>query len=286
MNSSEPEIPDEDIKLFLQAIKLQSVYDFSNYSVKSLKRRIYKIMSDTNLSIPEIIRKIHEDNEFIGKIVKNLTINTTELFRDPKVWRSIFYDILPLYLKMESIKVWHAGCSTGEEVYSMMIILSKLGILEKTEIYASDINNDVLDIAKEGKYKYRFNQHFIDNYNLVINTGKDLKETIPLTSYEYYFNVNKVYDVIKMNPFLTNKPVYKIIDLVKDENLFNIRFDLIICRNVIIYFNYELQNKVLDLFYKNLNKNGCLVLGLHESIMGPYESRFNKNNLAYFRRDD
>jgi chemotaxis protein methyltransferase CheR len=286
MNSSEPEIPDEDIKLFLQTIKLRSNYDFSNYSLKSLKRRIFKIMSDTGLNISEIRSKIQDDKEFMVKVVKNLTINTTELFRDPKVWRSILYDILPLYLNRGSIKVWHPGCSTGEEVYSLMIILSKLGILEKSEIYASDINNDVLNVASEGKYKYSFNQHFIDNFNSVINTDKDLKEIIPCTSHENYFNVNKVYDVIKMNAFLKEKPFYKVIDLVKDENLFNTTFDLIICRNVIIYFNYELQNKVLDLFYKNLNKNGCLVLGLHESIMGPYESRFDKKNLAYFRKNE
>ncbi len=285
MSSSEPEILDEDIHHFLEVIKAKSNFDFSNYSMKSIKRRINKLMSDSKLSMPELIRKIQEDYEFMEKVIKNLSIYTTELFRDPKIWRSIEYDILPQYLNRELIKVWHPGCSTGQEVYSMMIILSKLGILEKSEIYASDINNDVLDIAREGKYKYRFNQNFIENFNSVINKDINLQDIVPFTSYENYFNVNKVFDVIRMNPFLTKKPIYKVIDLVKDENLFNVGFDLIICRNVIIYFNYELQNKVLNLFYNNLNIDGCLVLGLHESIIGPYSSRFDKKYQAYFKKD-
>lgn len=88
-----------------------------------------------------------------------------------------------------------------------------------------------------------------------------------------------------MKPFLTEKPIYQKIDLVKDENLFNLAFDIIICRNVVIYFNYDLQNTVFDLFNKNLVKNGCLVLGLHESILGPYTTLFEKKNQFYFKKD-
>jgi chemotaxis protein methyltransferase CheR len=286
MTSTEPEILDEEIHHFLEVIKNRTNYDFSNYSMKSLKRRIHKIMSDSNLTIDEIIRDIGMDRKFVDKVVKNITVNTTELFRDPKIWRSIIYDILPQYLNREKIKIWHPGCSSGQEVYSMMIILSKLGILEKSEIYASDINNDVLEIARKGKYKYRFNEAFIENFNSVINTDNNSQEITPKTPYEYFFEVDKANDVIGMKPFLTSKPYFKVIDLVKDDNFFNMSFDFIICRNVIIYFNYELQNKVLNLFYHNLNNDGCLVLGLHESILGPYSSQFDKKYNAYFKRVD
>jgi chemotaxis protein methyltransferase CheR len=88
-----------------------------------------------------------------------------------------------------------------------------------------------------------------------------------------------------MKSLLTDKPVYKKIDLVKDENLFHVKFDLIICRNVIIYFNNDLQNKVFNLFYQNLYNNGCLLLGIHESMLGPYASHFDKKNSAYFKKE-
>jgi len=284
MSPPELEITDEEIKVFLDAIKARSNYDFTNYSLKSLKRRIAKILTEGILTIKQLEDEILNNPQYMEKVVKSITVNTTELFRDPDIWKSLRDDILPEFAQHNKITIWHAGCSTGQEVYSMMILLEEKGLLSKSEIYASDINSDVLEIAKTGKYKYRFNHSYIENFNAVIIGNKDFSPEEKKNFYSRYFSIDNISDSIQMKSFLTEKPVYKKIDLVRDENLFNIKFDLIICRNVIIYFNYDLQNKVFNLFYQNLNNNGCLLLGLHESILGPYTSKFNKKNHAYFKR--
>ena len=279
MSLAEIEILDEDLLLFLGAIKKKSDYDFTNYSMKSLKRRVLKIMSDNKLSISELTHSIRTNPVFLEKIVKNITVNTTELFRDPKIWLSIKNEILPPILHNNIIRIWHPGCSTGQEVYSMMIILNELGVLAKSEIYASDINADVLDIAKTGIFKYRYNQHYIENFDAVVDRNIDNS-----TSHDKYFTLDKENNTLKMCPFLIQKPIFKKIDLVKDGNLFKVKFDLIVCRNVIIYFNYELQNKIFDMFYQNLDNKGCMILGLHESVIGPYATFFEKKNHVYYKR--
>jgi chemotaxis protein methyltransferase CheR len=285
MNPPDQEIKDEDIKLFLEAIKARSNYDFTNYSIKSLKRRIAKILSESKLSINQLEDDILSNPLLMEKVVKSITVNTTELFRDPEIWKSLREDILPKFARQNKINIWHAGCSTGQEVYSMMIILEEMDLLSKSEIFASDINSDVLEIARTGKYKYRFNHAYIENFEAVFNNPKDSAEKVTPVSNTKYFFIDKVSDSIQMKPFLTEKPVYKKIDLVKDDNLFFVKYDLIICRNVIIYFNYDLQNKVFNLFYKNLYTNGCLLLGLHESILGPYTTQFDKKNQFYFKKE-
>jgi len=284
MISPETEIKKKDITNFLDVIKARSDYDFSNYSLKSLQKRLRKILSDNKFTMTELIIAIRNDRDFIENVVNSLTVISTELFRDPSVWRVIRNDILPRYLNQEVIRIWHPGCSTGQEVYSMMIILSEHGVLQKSEIYASDININALRQAKKGKYNYRSNHLYLENFDTIFNTEDTLTEKkIP---HDKYFIIDKVNDYIQMKTFLTEKPHYKKIDMVKAENLFNIRFDLIICRNVFIYFNYDLQNKLFNLFYNNLNSNGCLVLGLHETIPDPYLSHFKKQDGFYYKRID
>jgi chemotaxis protein methyltransferase CheR len=284
MTHTDLEISDEDITVFLEAFKARSVYDFTDYSLKSLKRRVAKILADNKLTIGQLEKEIMSDQLFMEKVVKAITVNTTELFRDPQIWLSVRDEILPAFKSLDKFRIWHAGCSTGQEVYSMMILLSEAGMLNKAEIYGSDINSDVLETAKSGRYKYRFNHGYLENFDIVLNTGQEISMERKQMQMNRYFTVDKVGDFIQMKPFLTNKPVYKKIDLVKDDNLFNINFDLIICRNVIIYFNYDLQNKVFNLFHQNLNDKGTLLLGVHESILGPYTSLFEKRNIAYYKK--
>jgi chemotaxis protein methyltransferase CheR len=271
---------DNDIKLFLESVKNRSNYDFSNYSPSSLKRRVSKLLSDNHMEMAELTEKMSEDRKFIEKVVKSITVNTTELFRDPKVWIDLKENIIPRYKSKEKISVWHTGSSTGQEVFSMMILLREMNLLEKADIYASDINTDVLEISKTGTYKYSFNRDYLKNFDEVFNPNSSDKLNVP---YSKYFIIDNLQDKLKMKEFLIEKPIYQKIDLVRDENLFNIKFDLILCRNVIIYFNYELQNKVFNLFYNNLNDDGCLILGLHESIIGPYSGYFEKKSYAYFK---
>jgi len=275
--------PDEkDVQIFINAMRKRSCYDFSNYSMNSLKRRIGKVMEDTHLSIRELADKITHDWLFTENIVRSITVCTTELFRDPELWISLRDEIIPHCRNKENIRIWHAGCSSGQEVYSMMILLNELNILENSEIYASDLNPDVLEIAKQGKYKYRFNKVYLENFDKVFNSGQN-SEVVKAVPFEKYFTINSVTDEISMLSFLRQKPVYKKSDLVSDENPFNIKFDIIVCRNVIIYFNFELQNRVFNLFYRNLNNNGCMILGAHESVIGPYSMFFEKKFHCYFK---
>jgi chemotaxis protein methyltransferase CheR len=276
------EIDDNEIKVFIDRIRNISEYDFSGYSDKSLKRRLAKVLFDNNLDFETFLEKIEHDSSFLEKIVKNITVNTTELFRDPVVWNSIRYEVLPLLRNRMPLNIWHAGCSTGQEVYSMLILLHELKLFGKSNLYATDINSDVLEQARAGIYKYLFNLNYLDNFDKVIRQNH-IGQLIDV-EYSKYFTIDKTRDIIKMNPFLMEKPVYKKMDLVRDTNPFPVKFDLIICRNVIIYFNYELQIKVFKLFYDNLNAGGCLILGVHETILGPFSLYFEKKHQGYFKK--
>jgi len=276
------EIDDNEIKVFADRLKNISDYDFSGYSDKSLKRRLAKLLFDNDLDFEIFLEKMEQDKSFLEKVVKKITVNTTELFRDPAVWNSIRNEILPLFRNYLPLNIWHAGCSTGQEVYSMLILLNELNLFETSNMYATDINSDVLEIARTGIYKYMFNLNYLDNFDKVIrqnHSGQYID-----VEYSKYFTIDKKRDVIKMNPFLMDKPVYKKMDLVRDTNPFPAKFELIVCRNVIIYFNYELQNRVIKLFYDNLSAGGCLILGVHETILGPFSIYFEKKYQGYFKK--
>ena len=277
-------ITNDDVQLFINSIKAESEYDFTDYSDKSLKRRIEKILSDNKINIDELIRQIKRDNEFIEKIIKEITVNTTELFRDVSTWQALKHRILPKMKDKEIINIWHSGCSTGQEVYSMLIILAELNLLEKARIYATDINVDAIETAKKGVYKYRFNLAYLDSFDKVMKENPYNYDEYNDIPYAKFFEIDKSQDSIRMKQFLREKPVFKKHDLVRNENIFYTKFDIILCRNVMIYFNNKLQNKVFDLFHKNLNDNGTLVLGIHESILGPMASKFEKKGTNYIKR--
>ncbi len=276
-------VTDQDYQLFIFALKNSSKYDFSQYSEKSMKRRILKVMTDHNLNITSLVSKIKNDTEFVERIVKEITVNTSELFRDPQVWQALRFNILPRFRNNNIINIWHAGCSTGQEVYSMMILLQELNLLDKARIYATDINTDVMAAAKQGEYRYRFNLSYLDNFDKVIRENPFNYEEYKEVPYNTYFALDKGSDTIRMHTFLREKPVFKKHDLVTDNNTLYVKFDLILCRNVIIYFNYNLQCRVFDLFHQSLYDTGCLVLGLHESILGPPSTKFLKRGHAYFK---
>ncbi|MFW6224983.1 MAG: CheR family methyltransferase, partial [Bacteroidota bacterium] len=162
------DITEEDIQLFNYVLKNNSEYDFSNYSDRSLKRRITKILMDNKMDMKMLVKKIKGSSEFVENIVQRITVNTSELFRDPDVWQDIKYRILPKYKNRNLINIWHAGCSLGQEVYSMLIILNELGLLDKARVYASDLNNEALEKAKKGQYKYRFNIGYLDNFDKAV----------------------------------------------------------------------------------------------------------------------
>jgi chemotaxis protein methyltransferase CheR len=281
---SDMDIDEKEIRRFQSTISNHSGYDFSEYSVNSLKRRLSKLLKDYGADFSRLIRTIESDALALEEAVKKITVNTTELFRDPKIWQSILLELLPRFSNCPSINIWHPGCSTGQEVYSMMIVLDQLGLLDKSNIFASDLNADVLEKAKSGTYRLRFNREYIDHFNEVFQHGMNGGSNREYKSFQSYFSIDETRDQIRMHRFLREKPVYKKSDLVMDNQPFFLNFDIVICRNVIIYFNYELQNRVLSMFHRTMRENGCLVLGLHESIIGPGSRLFRKQDHFYVKQ--
>lgn len=278
------EVVDKDIQSFIKAIRDHSEYDFSAYSPISLRRRLTRILLEYDLDMEHLTDQLISDPQFMEGCVRKITVHTTELFRDPDVWKEIRTSLLPSWKDKPELHIWHSGCSTGQEIYSMMMVLDDLDMLEKTHIYGSDLSESVMDIAKKGVYKYSFNQSYLENFDKVLRSGNGEINLKNQKEWNKYFQVDESHDAIRMNKHLCSKTVYKKLDLVKDPNLFLVKFDLIVCRNVIIYFNNELQNKVFDLYYNNLNNNGVLLLGIHESIMGPFSRKFRKVNPFYYKQ--
>ncbi len=267
---------EEDItfKEYLQILKDSSPYDFSEYSDNSIFRRLHKVMRDYHISLNELVKKTKTDRDFVEEIVEAITVNTTELFRDPSVWMFILEKLLPPLANKPNINIWHAGCSSGQEVYSNLILLDHLGLLEHSNIYATDISQKVLDQAKKGVYKYRFNLNYIENFNQVLNLKN--KE-----DFSKYFDINESEDKIVVKDFLRKIPKFIKHDLVQEKMPFYNKFDIIFCRNVLIYFNTGLQSRIIQRFYDNLFPGGSLVLGTHEAITGFFKTKFIKTGLIY-----
>lgn len=243
-----------------------------------------KILSDFETDIETLIRNVKKDYNFLEKVVRNITVNTTEIFRDPETWFFIRQAIEQRFAGCENINIWHAGCSTGLEVYSLMILLNEMNLLEKTSIYASDINANVLNTAMSGRYKYHELINYLDNFDKALNESENMKKNYPSVDMTKYIKVNKFNDNVQMADFLVEKPLFIKHDLVSCKNIFEKKFEMILCRNVLIYFNHDLQNKVITFFYENLTKNGCLVIGRHEGIIGTIGTNFEKKESVYFRK--
>jgi len=277
------EISTQEINEFIDTVKTYSTYDFSEYSDKSFMRRIEKVLMDNQMNISALNEKIKWDNLFLEQIIKEITVNTTELFRDPKIWQILRHNILKKYEEEETINIWHAGCSTGQEVYSMLILLNEMNLFDKARVYATDLNTDVIDVAMKGKYKFREILEYVENYRQVIEENPfnfDESAKIPYTK---YFEVNKTKDIVKVKPFLLNKVIFSKHDLVNDGNIFGVQFHIIMCRNVLIYFNHNLQNRLFDFFYQSLYDNGSLIIGRHEGILGTIASKFKKKETIYIK---
>lgn len=277
-------VSDQDLQFFVSALKKISKYDFTEYSDKSLKRRIQKVLIDNQMDINTMIGNMKTKKDFLERIVKEITVNTTELFRDPAAWHALRFRVLPKLKNNKNINIWHAGCSTGQEVYSLLILLKELDLFDKAKVLATDLNTDVIEQAKQGIYKYRFNIGYLDNFDKVIKENPFNYEAYNDVPYDKYFSINKAKDTISMHKYLLEKPMFRKHDLVVDGVMDFVKFDLILCRNVIIYFNYNLQNKVFDLFYRNLYTNGYLLLGAHETILGPFAAKFDKKGQYYVKK--
>lgn len=242
-----------EIELLLQAIYMKYGYDFRGYSRASVKRRIKHRLSLSGLdTISDMQRVILYQPDFFNKLLQDMSINVTEMFRDPSFYRAFRDKVLPELARLSYIKIWHAGCATGEEVYSMAIFLKEAGLYEKSRIYATDFDQTVLEKAKEGVYPIDRLKIYTRNY----------KETGGLESFANYYSAK--YDLVMMDKSLKKNIVFSNHNLVTD-GVFS-EMNLVICRNVLIYFNRELQDRVFNLFSESLSDNGFLCLGSKETI--------------------
>ena len=165
--------------------------------------------------------------------------------------------------------------------FHSFILMNELNLFDKLEVYGTDLNEDVLEIARTGKYKYRDISEYIENYNTALKSFVSEDYEIPFSK---YLDINKRRDTVKIKPFLVKKPTFKRHNLVNDGNIFDKKFDIIMCRNVLIYFNHDLQNQIFEFFYENLNEDGALVIGRHEGILGTIASKFKKKDTIYIRK--
>lgn len=244
---------DIEIRLLLEAIYLKYGYDFRGYSDAHMKRRIARRMIAAGLSnIAEMQQRVLYDEDFFRTLLADFSINVTEMFRDPHFYKKFRQDVVPVLKTYPFIKIWHAGCSTGEEVYSMAILLTEEGLFDRAQIYATDFNETVLQTAKEGIYPIDSIKDYTYNYQKAGGSA----------SFADYYTAK--YDSVILNQSLKKKIIFADHNLVTD-GVFG-EMHVIVCRNVLIYFKRELQDRVLRLFADSL-ANGCfLCLGTKETI--------------------
>ncbi|MFC7394634.1 CheR family methyltransferase [Scopulibacillus cellulosilyticus] len=242
-----------EIELLLEGIYRYYGFDFRNYSTKFIRRRIWhRIRTENIKNISSLQERIFHDPMMMTKLIADLSINVTEMFRDPSFFKSFRTQIIPILREFPFIRIWHAGCSTGEEVYSMAILLYEEGLYEKTRIYATDMNGKVLKNAQKGVFPLNKMKVYTKNY---LEAGG----TRPFS--EYYIAKE---DGALFHPFLAENIAFAQHNLVTDQS-FN-EFHVIICRNVMIYFNELLQKHVHNLLYDSLSVSGILGLGSKENI--------------------
>jgi len=248
------EIDIADLKKITELIHKKYNYDFRNYAMSSFKRRILRMLELKSMSVDALIKRLTDQPSFVEEFLDELTVNVTEMFRDPGFWRVMREEIIPgILLNHKQFKIWHAGCSSGEEVFSMAILLKEMGIHEDVTLIATDLDVNILEKAKSGSYPIK---------NMELNEKNYIRFQGTRTLKDYYREENgkAVFD-----KELVNNVSFRKHDLVTGE-VFN-KFDLVLCRNVMIYFNQALQNEVLKKFHESLFKYGYLAIGSKESLI-------------------
>ena len=248
-------ISDEELSALMVAIKNRYGLDFTNYEKSSLKRGISRLMMKHHMdTLLELWSKVLKDKDFFMGAIDDLLVNLTELFRNPDVWILLRDKILDEF-KQGPLNIWHAGCSTGEEVYTMAIVLEEKGLLPSTRALATDLSTKALKKAIEGDYPLILIQQYL----------KPLLKYFPFSRMEDYFDFKEKYATIKDK--YQQHVAFQKHNLVHDP--MHQKFDLIFCRNVMIYFDDKLKSKVLDLFYNSLKPDGYLIIGYYD-IMPDY----------------
>jgi len=243
-------ITDEEMNALMVAIKNRYGLDFTNYEKASLKRGVNRLMMKHHMdSSLDLWGRILKDHDFFMSAIDDLLVNLTELFRNPDVWIKLRDEILERF-KGESLKIWHAGCSTGEEVYTMAIVLEEKGLLSRTKIAASDLSTKALKKAKDGEYSLEVIKPYLTPF----------LKFFPDRKLEDYFEFHDKHAAIK--PHYKRNVTFEKHNLVHDP--VTGEYDIIFCRNVMIYFDEQLKLKVLNLFYESLKPNGYLIIGYYD----------------------
>jgi chemotaxis protein methyltransferase CheR len=256
------DVDEIELALLLEGVYRRYGFDFREYAPASLRRRVWRRVHAEGLStISALQDKLLHDSACMERLLLDLSINVTAMYRDPTFYVTFREKVVPLLRTYPFTRIWVAGCSTGEEVYSLAILLAEEGAYERTRIYATDINESVLDRARAGVFPLDKMREYTENY---IKAGGRRAFS------EYYL---AKYDGAQFQRSLVENVVFAQHNLVSDRS-FN-EFNVVVCRNVMIYFDRALQDRVHRLFYESLTMFGVLALGAKESIkFSPFEDRF------------
>ncbi len=253
LDMKESEIERIEISLLLEAIYQRYGYDFRSYSRASIDRRVRKFLSSSGLAtIFELIDRIIHDEPFFAKLLQSFSITVSEMFRDPFVYQALRKNVMPVLHTFPSLRLWHAGCATGEEVYSLAILLKEENLYDKSTIYATDFNDTALKAASNGIFPADRIREFTQNY----------QKAGGMQSFTDYYRAR--YDNAVMNGGLKERITFANHNLASDHVF--VEAHLICCRNVLIYFDRPLQNRVLTLFADSLVRGGFLCLGTKEDL--------------------
>ena len=253
---------DIELRMLVEAVYLKYNYDFRDYTGASQKRRVLVAMREMGCDTVSALQAkvLHEPNGF-AQLLQNLTIPVTEMFRDPEYFLAVREQVAPFLRTYPSLKIWVAGCSTGEEVYSLAILLKEEGLLERSIVYATDINPQSLEAARRGVFPLERMRLYTENYQKAGGTR---------AFSDYYV---AAYDGAKFDRSLVENVTFADHSLATDSVFSETHF--VSCRNVLIYFNRQLQDRVLGLFHDSLCHRGFLGLGSKESIdFSSYAQRF------------
>jgi chemotaxis protein methyltransferase CheR len=266
------ELQKVEINLLLEGLYQMYGYDFRGYVRSSISRRIMHRMGVEKLpTITALLEKVLHEQGFLERLLNDLSIQMTEMYRDPSFFAAFRSEVVPLLRDLPEIRIWHAGCATGEEVYSTAILMLEEGLAEKTRIYATDMNEKAVIAAKKGAFPLKKMQQYTKNY--LKAGGKKAFSEYYLTDHQFaYFNQN-----------LNENLIFAQHNLVTDSS-FN-EFHVVLCRNVMIYFDTVLQQKVHTLIYNSLADGGFIGLGSKESMLCLPKSmqyeEFNLNERIY-----
>ena len=250
----EDEAINRSVKRFIDRVFRVYGYDFRSYAPASLKRRILRAVERRKLTdIDELNELVTNDQLLFVEVLSDLTVTVTEMFRDPFFYQYLMQHVLPRLASYPSIRIWHAGCSTGEEVYSMAILLHEAGVLGKSTLYGTDINPLAIQKARLGVYSTSELKKATENFYKVGSSG----------SFSDYYMANHEAGIIET--FIKQNIVFAEHNLVTDEVFSEVH--LILCRNVFIYFNKSLQNRALEIFYRSLVYKGYMCLGTRETLL-------------------